>query len=166
MCDVTPAEEWRPVVGYEGRYEVSNTGLVRSLLGRAPRILRPGLDSRGDGYQIVALHRNHRQTTCKVHVLVARAFIGERPNGHEIRHLDGRSQHNCSANIAYGTHSQNEQDKLRHGTDHWTRVTHCKYGHEFTPENTYTPVGTHRRFCRRCARIRWRRWKDRRADNL
>lgn len=112
-------EEWRPVVGYEGRYEVSNLGRVRSLgirRGGGIWLLRPVRTT--GGYLRVTLYapegtrRNHW-----VHILVALAFIGPRPPGHEVRHLDGNPTNAVSTNLAYGTAKENAGDRERHGTD-------------------------------------------------
>lgn len=99
-------EIWKPVVGYEGAYEVSDLGRVRLL--RYNRIMR-GHQAR---YTQVSLHCK----THKVHVLVALAFIGPRPPGLVVRHLDGNTRNNVLSNIAYGTHQENSDDMRRHGT--------------------------------------------------
>jgi hypothetical protein len=152
MNDVTCPEEWRPVVGYEGRYEVSSLGRVKSTLLREPRILRPGIDRYG--YQLLALHKDGKQTTRKVHVLVARAFHGSRPAGLDVMHLDGDSLNNAVANLAYGSRSQNLLDAVRHGTNHWASKTHCPRNHPYSPENTYIRPGSNHRTCRACQRAR------------
>lgn len=113
-------EEWKPVAGYEGQYEVSNLGRVRSL-PRSETNSRGALRNyRGcirvptfnqDGYaQIRFGGRNHF-----VHILVASAFIGPRPKGQEVRHLDGNPANNNSANLAYGTKSENRRDCYSYG---------------------------------------------------
>lgn len=112
-------EIWKPVVGYEG-YEVSSLGRVRSIglrvwngkvhYWKPGRILLPGLAS--NGYYTVALRGKSRT----VHSLVADAFLGLRPAGMEVRHLDGKRA-NCSrTNLAYGTRVENRADSERHGT--------------------------------------------------
>lgn len=102
-------ENWRPVVGYEGLYEVSDLGRVRSLRRARPRILKPGRMS--GGHLSVALGRGNSRT---VHSLVMEAFVGPRPEGCEVRHLDGVHQHNSLGNLEYATRSRNAQDKKWH----------------------------------------------------
>lgn len=103
------------MVGFEGFYEVSDMGRVRSIRGRyCGRILSPG--PHPGGYPLMHLYRNGRRIARTLHSLVAAAFIGPRPRGQEVRHKDGVKT-NCRAeNLSYGTHRQNEADKLAHGT--------------------------------------------------
>ena len=92
-------EIWRPVAGYLGRYEVSDRGRVRHV--GAKRCMRPQRHWRG--YLRVQLYggagrrrRNHR-----IHLLVAGAFIGPRPAGFTVDHLDGDKRNNAAANLEY-----------------------------------------------------------------
>lgn len=111
-------EQWRPVVGYEGRYEVSNFGQVKSLSkmgGRKMLRTAPGRK----GYPECSLYGaggKQSRKTHRVHNLVAAAFLGPRPAGRHVRHLDGDSAKPWSFNLAYGTPQENLDDMLRHGT--------------------------------------------------
>jgi hypothetical protein len=160
--------EWRPVVGYEGLYEVSNTGQIKRVgRGHAAtpgRILKQQIHA--NGYPHVGLHDSGARRTVTVHGVVARAFHGLPELGQEVRHLDGNSL-NCSAdNLAWGTHSENELDTVAHGTHYsYNRgVNFCRRGHEFTTENTHTYDG--RRICRSCRNqaARTRRAENRKAS--
>lgn len=148
------AEEWRPVAEFPG-YDVSDQGRVRSWRtkrGPLPYVLSPGLNPKG--YPLVVLQQDGRQRTIQVHRLVAEAFVGPRPTGWHTRHLDGNQQNNTAANLAYGTASDNERDKVRHGTHNTGNKTHCKHGHPFDEENTRLYRGS--RYCRACMK----RWND------
>ena len=94
-------------------YEVSDQGRVRratpSMGTRVGKILRPALQLQG--YRIVGIG----DRTPKVSVLVLEAFVGVRPEGHEARHLNGIKDDDRLANLAWGTHSENYQDRVRHG---------------------------------------------------
>lgn len=165
------AEEWRSVVGWEGLYEVSDLGRVRSLdrtiSNPLPsgtvrsqrikgRILTPGIAKAG-GYGYVNLTRNARQTSRHVHRLVMDAFVGPLPSGLHTRHLNGDPTDSRLVNLAYGTPLENARDAVRHGRTGANR-THCKRKHEFTPENTHVviqPSGYQQRNCRACARARY-----------
>src|SRR5690606_11217835 len=104
----------------------------------------------------------------RVHRLVMEAFVGPLPEGMEVRHLDDDPDNNALSNLVYGTRSENLEDRVRLGTHHHARKTHCTHGHPFSPENTYiTPRKT--RVCRTCKRDRNReemRNKRRRAKQL
>lgn len=160
MDDAMP-ERWLPVVGYEGFYEVSDLGRVRSLprlivcrnghtRNWPGKVLSPYISPK-DGYQRTPLSVNGVKTgPLLVHRLVAEAFLGECPEGQEVRHLDGDPGNNVLTNLVYGTHAENMQDMLRHGTHHWTNVTHCPQGHAYSDDNTLVSGG--RRYCRQCWR--------------
>jgi hypothetical protein len=129
------AEEWRPIPGFPG-YEVSNMGRVLSHRRGRPRVLRQSPDGRR--YQKVVLYREDLRATRPVHVLVALAFIGPRPAGLQIRHLDGNSDNNRPWNLKYGTPTENMQDRFRHGTNPEVNKTECRPGgHPYSDDNTY-----------------------------
>jgi hypothetical protein len=118
-------ETWKPVVGFEGLYEVSDRGRVRSLDRVYPqlsrkgkghkhthkgRILRPAPASHG--YLTVVLGRGNTRT---VHSLVAEAFIGPCPEGQEILHKDQTRLNSRLSNLRYGTRTENILDAVRSG---------------------------------------------------
>jgi len=102
MCNV--AEEWRKVEG-DANYEVSNRGRVRSIArgNRKGRVLKPSSDK--SGYRKVSLSL---QTTRKIHQLVAASWIGPRPCGQEVNHIDGCKSNNDATNLEYATKSENQ----------------------------------------------------------
>ena len=105
-------EIWKFVPGYDGRYEVSNQGHVRSFKRYAQgRILRPG--RMPSGHLSVALGRGNSQC---VHKLVLLTFTGPAPDNYECRHLNGNPADNRLANLCWGTRSENILDSVRHGT--------------------------------------------------
>jgi hypothetical protein len=101
-------ENWKPVPGYEGKYEVSDLGKVRSLKSGEPRLLRPGLCS--NGYVSVSLERK----THLVQHIVAQAFIGPRRKDALVLHNNGDRRDNRSSNLRYGTASENNHDTTLH----------------------------------------------------
>lgn len=126
--DVIPGEVWRSVEGYEGLYEVSDLGRVKSLArvvhakdGRkihyTEKLLRVNEDSRG--YLQVCLCNHTKRKTWLVHRLVAIAFLGHPPQGMEVCHNDGTRNNNRITNLRYGTRSENTLDKYEHGTHNW-----------------------------------------------
>jgi hypothetical protein len=156
-------EEWRPVVGWEGSYEVSNYGRVRSIDRVVTR--RDGGEARFKGQMLtlyrspghyfrVALPRSGggQQWAC-VHKLVLDAFVGPRPVGLVACHNDGDHCNNHVSNLRWDTYSSNSYDKVKHGVDHQTLKTHCPRQHPYDAENTY--IGRRGgRYCRHCKRER------------
>jgi len=120
---VTPSatdERWRPVVGFEGFYEVSEFGRVQSLPRktatgiRGGQILKPWLTT--TGYLAVTLCKHNVRYRRTIHRLVGEAFIGPLPPGMHTRHGQNGSGDPGLANICYGTAAENEADKVRDGT--------------------------------------------------
>ena len=119
-------EVWRPIKRYEGLYEVSNLGRVKSLERTIcakntakpytikQRILKQAPNNQG--YLTVALSKEGKSRTFKVHALVASAFLGKRPDKQEVRHGKGGKLDNSVQNLSYGTHEDNERDKIRDKT--------------------------------------------------
>jgi hypothetical protein len=125
------AETWKAIPGFEGLYEVSDHGRVRSLdrvtgvLNRwgtitqrkfAGRVLQPETNHARGGYRYVNLYVDGAQHLRRVAVLVAAAFLGPRPDGQEVRHLNGQPTDDRKANLAYGTRKENAADREAHGT--------------------------------------------------
>lgn len=84
-------EKWKDVVGFEGWYIVSSLGQVRRIApGKGARLWKClNWKINGRGYPCVALCVNGEHTTKTIHAIVAAAFIGPRPNGLDINHIDG-----------------------------------------------------------------------------
>lgn len=118
-------EIWRPVVGYEEFYEVSNLGRVKSLprfvLRKTgnyiskTRIRKPGVGI-NNPYPTLSLTKDFIDTMHYVHHLVLAAFIGPRPEGCEACHGDGNTTNNSESNLRWGTRKDNHADKRLHGT--------------------------------------------------
>lgn len=110
-------EVWATVVGFSN-YEVSNMGRVRSKPRRRTKggVLSPG---RRSGYLSVFLYPTDGPRTgaknMTVHRLVADAFLGACPSGHEIRHLNGNADDSRLSNLSYGTRKDNAADREVHG---------------------------------------------------
>jgi hypothetical protein len=146
------AEIWRAVVGFEGLYEVSSEGRVRSV--RAGREIAQAVNKE-TGYAAVCLYRSGKRKTLTVHRAVAGAFCPHSSvNQTVVRHLDGDQRNNHASNLAWGTQSDNEKDAVRHGThySHFRDAPECVHGHPFDDENTKFEHGQRR--CRACARAR------------
>ena len=160
-------ENWKPVVGYEGIYEVSDHGNVRSvdrevdtenqhgpcvqkLRGRELKLI-----ANTSGHLRANLWKDGQMSLQRVHRLVLEAFRGACPPGHECCHYDDDPTNNRLSNLRWDTSSANRLDSVRNGTHYWANKTQCPQGHEYDDENTYfRPDG--RRMCRECNRARSR----------
>lgn len=100
-------EIWKDISGYNGVYQISNLGRVRSCEGksgdysiRAPRFC-------GKGYRSITLHDSGKRRYFLIHRLVAEAFL-ENPHGFpQVNHKDGNKQNNCVNNLEWCTNSEN-----------------------------------------------------------
>lgn len=101
-------EEWKDIEGYEGLYQVSNLGNVKSLnynrTGK-PKLLKLAEDY--DGYLLVSLSKNGKHITTKVHRLVANAFLGK--NNLQINHKNENKKDNRLINLEYCTAKYNKR---------------------------------------------------------
>lgn len=111
-------EIWKDIEGYEGYYQVSNLGRVRSLdhidcrgrhiKGKTTKQLKDK-----DGYYYVQLNKNGVQTKKKVHRLVAIAFIPNPENKREVSHLDETKTNNQVSNLEWATSKENNNMPIR-----------------------------------------------------
>lgn len=110
--------EWRVVPSCPD-YAVSNEGGVRRETptrgARVGLLLKPYVMNKGYLVVDMALGRHRSRTRRTVHSLVAEAFIGPRPDGCYVLHIDGSRTNNGAENLRYGTPSENNADTVRHG---------------------------------------------------
>lgn len=167
-------EEWRPVVGFEGLYEVSEYGVVRSL----PRVTRiKNGHTRVLSSRIIKTYRNARTghesvnlvpregvariKKCRVHCVVLEAFVGPRPDGYFGCHNDGDVYNNHFSNLRWDTPSGNNYDRVKHGKHPYANRSHCKRGHPLDGVWTWPNGAFKQRYCKMCARDRARRQHQR-----
>jgi hypothetical protein len=147
------SEMWVPIPDFEETHEISTQGRVRSLdrlitqMSRwgtpvtcryRGRLITPYVESTKDGhpnYLKVKLKVAGTVTRARVHLLMAKAFMGP-ANGRQVRHLNGNHHDNrWPENLAYGSNQDNVDDMMQHGT-HWQlQKTSCPSGHELTGPN-------------------------------
>lgn len=132
----------KPIINFEGLYTVSEDGVVTGLkrivnyrikgMTRVmkERVIKPTINTRG--YLQLSLCKNGVVYSERVHKLVAETFLGNKPKGKEIAHLDGNKLNNHVNNLAYVTHKENESHKKIHGT----LATGKKNGRYTKPEST------------------------------
>lgn len=120
-------EQWKPIQGYEGIYEVSSLGEVRRLPSvvhrgggflaqKKGRIIKPWKSGQV-GYLAVALSHENNQQKVTIHRLVCEAFNGPAPSpNHVVAHGDGNHLNNRADNLRWATQTDNNRDKISHGT--------------------------------------------------
>ena len=120
-------ERWKDIEGFEGYYQVSDMGRVRSLdrvvtttrhgkplsMTTKGRILRAPVTR--DGYVSIQLFKHSKYYTFRVHRLVAKAFIDNEDNLPEINHIDGNKQNNRVENLEWCTRGHNIRHAFRTG---------------------------------------------------
>lgn len=156
-------ETWKPVLGYEGLYEVSDQGRVRSVSREvvysnggvrwhSGRIIKTKRQT--TGHLRVCLYRDTRSRFIFVHRLVLEAFVGPCPVGMEGCHYPDRDPaNNALSNLRWDTKRENQFDRVKHGTHHEASKTHCPEGHAYEGENLIITKDGWRK-CRECHRIR------------
>ena len=156
-------EEWRPVVNWEGYYEVSNLGRVRSQarfffrkghkISVRERLMKLNPLTKRSGHIMVGLHRDGVSETRYVHRLVCEAFHGPAPEGKPlVLHWDDDPSNNRAGNLRWGDAAENMEDQLRNKKSRSEPLTHCPRDHPYDEENTYINPRTKTRICRECRR--------------
>lgn len=155
------------MVWYEGLYQVSSFGKVRSLdreifvpssgkyreyiSRRKGKLLRQQTD--GHGRYWVNLSKDGKVRVSRVHRLVAEAFIPGASPDLEVCHNDGNNQNNMISNLRWDTHTENMHDIVKHG-NHWqTKKSECPLGHLLSDPNIWHKLG-HQRSCLACRKAR------------
>lgn len=108
------AEQWKHIDGFDGVYEVSDCGRVRSFnrQSRQGAILSQGWKGNLK-YKVVVLSKNGVTTHFKIHRLVLETFVGPCPDGMEACHNNGINTDNRLSNLRWDSHAENIRDKKR-----------------------------------------------------
>ena len=113
-------EVWKDIEGFEGRYQVSDCGRVRTVERhksdgrRQPEAIRRTQIDR-HGYEFALLFDGNKNRRFSVHVLVARAFIPNVENKPQVNHIDGNKLNNVVSNLEWVTASENQLHAVAHG---------------------------------------------------
>ena len=103
-------EIWKPVEGFEGLYEISNLGRVKSLWFGKEKIMNPAKTK--DGYLFVNLYKDRKRKAFKVHRLVATAFIPNHEGFEQVNHKNEVKTNNCVENLEWCS----AWDNMHYGT--------------------------------------------------
>ena len=143
-------EEWRPIAEFDGEYEVSNLGRVRSMKkyrGQTGRIMAQTQQPSGRNgelrYFAVMFWHNNKAYCRKVHRLVAEAFIPNPDNLKEVNHIDGNHDNNQVSNLEWITHQANVQHSFDTGIKQphrWTAEERRKIGDKVRGARLKTPI--------------------------
>lgn len=107
-------EVWKDIEGYEGLYQVSNLGNVRSYnKGQQWNVLKPCVNTWG--YEFVHLFKNKKVKNAVIHRLVAQTFICNPENKKCVNHIDGNKKNNHVKNLEWTTHGENNKHALEQG---------------------------------------------------
>ena len=120
-------EEFRDVIGYEGLYQVSNLGNVKSIRGGKERILKPRICNKG--YFRVNISKWGSGKTKRIHQLVAMAFLDHKPNGYEgliVNHINHNRTDNRLENLELVTQRENANLKHLSSSSKYTGVCWAK----------------------------------------
>lgn len=129
MLKAAPGEEWRDIPGWEGLYQASSEGRVRSLPrlvrnGRYTRLTRCTVLKQGrttTGYPQVTLYGEGRSATVPVHRLVCSAFHGPPEGKMDVAHADGSRDNNRPDNLRWATRAENMLERTAHGRANTSR---------------------------------------------
>lgn len=158
-------EDWKPIPGYEDRYEVSSYGKVL----RVPRSDYRGYRFSGrikkhqinrSGHHYVVLFRDGQAKHMYVHRLVLMAFVGQPMAGQEACHNDGNPDNNYVGNLRWDSSQMNSRDAVRQRKHRNSRKEYCPRGHRLSGANL-KPAELKRghRDCWACDRERTFAWK-------
>lgn len=109
-------EIWKDIRGYEGLYQVSNLGRIKSLNynnTKQEKILKGSQDK--SGYRLAGLCKDGKVSAKRIHRLVAEAFIPKLENKTEVNHIDGNKKNNCINNLEWCDRKENMKHAAKNG---------------------------------------------------
>ncbi len=138
-------EIWKDIEGYEGYYQVSNMGRVKSLdrvvphgrcgtITRKEKILKHG---NSKGYDMVVLCVEHKRKAITVHKLVAEAFISKKESHMQVNHIDGNPKNNVVSNLEWCTSQENTIHALKNNIikNKFSKKEILEIKHKYNEEN-------------------------------
>lgn len=105
-------EIWKDIEGWQGIYQISNKGRLKSFKKNSNGFILSNKNSNGDYFSVVLAYAGKKSFT-RIHRLVAEAFIPNPENKPEVNHKDGNKQNNYIENLEWSTHSENLLDDVK-----------------------------------------------------
>lgn len=140
---LTLKEEWKDVAGFEGLYQISNFGNLKSFLSKNDGYVLSEKNSKG-WYLTTALKDSEGNFhTKRIHRLVAENFIGEIPKGYHVHHKDGNKQNNRVDNLEiihpmkHARETINQNQNVLRGMNHYNRYERPKPVYQFSIEGDF-----------------------------
>lgn len=136
-------EEWKDIKGYEGLYQISNYGRLKSFKKNEQGQIMSNKNSKGWYLTVVLSDSTGRRKTDRIHVLVAKHFIGDIPKGYHVHHKDGNKQNNFVENleIIHPSKHWHETEKNNHkviqGLNDYNRYTKTRKVQQFTLDGIF-----------------------------
>lgn len=136
-------EEWKWIAGYEGLYQISNHGRLKSFRKNKDGYICSNTNKNGWYLTVNLFDKDRNRKTERIHVLVARSFIGDIPKGHHVHHKDGNRQNNRVDNleIIHPRKHWHETEERNHniiaGMNNYNRYTKTKRIRQYTQDGVY-----------------------------
>jgi len=119
-------EVWKPIKGFEGRFEISTRGRIKNLKFRTFQKVQLC-----QGYYHATIQANYKRRRTTVHRLMGETFLKKYPEAKVVAHVNGKGTDNRIENLYWATFAQNMRDKNKHGTmpegKNHKRYVHGKY---------------------------------------
>lgn len=137
------SEVWKWIEGYEGSYQISNLGRLKSFRKNKDGYIVSNVNKNGWYFTVNLFDEEGHRKTFRIHVLVARAFIGEIPRGYHVHHKDGDKQNNVVENLAiihpsqHRKETEKEKPQITTGMVNYNQFTRPRHIRQYTQDGHF-----------------------------